>query len=393
MTAIDGNAGVTAPLGFRAAGIACGLKQSGRLDLAMVVNDGPSHVAAGVFTRNQVPAAPVRWSSQVLRDGKLRAVVLNSGNANSCTGAAGYQDTLDTAAKVADRLGVAMEDVGVCSTGVIGERLRLPTLLSGVDSVVDELGAGPGHDLAAATAVMTTDTVPKQTVLHTGEGWSVGGFSKGSGGIAPSMATTLSVLTTDAVVEPAVLDAALRRAVDLTFNRLDIDGSTSTNDCVIALSSGASGVEVGAEQLAEALLRVCDSLVRQLHADAEGVTKQITITVRGALTEDDAVTVGRAISRDNLLKAGFFGSDANWGRVIVPIGRSGVDIDPDRLDVTLNGVQVCKGSAPHADKSLVDLSGREIEVLVDLNLGGAEATVLTTDLSHQYVHMNSAYTT
>lgn len=393
MTEIDGNAGVTAPQGFRAGGIACGLKQSGKLDLAMVVNDGPNDVAAGVFTRNQVPAAPVRWSSQVLRDGKLRVVVLNSGNANSCTGAAGYQDTLDTAEKVADRLGVAMEDVGVCSTGVIGERLQLSTLLSGVDIVAESLGTGRDHDLAAATAVMTTDTVAKQVALRCERGWSIGGFSKGSGGIAPSMATTLSVLTIDAVVEQPVLDAALRRAVDLTFNRLDVDGSTSTNDCVLALSSGASGVEVGAEELAAALLRVCDSLVRQLHADAEGVTKEITITVRGALTEDDAVTVARAVSRDNLLKAGFFGSDANWGRVIVPVGRSGVDIDPDRLDVTLNGVQVCKGSAPHADKSLVDLSGKEIEVLVDLNLGGAEATVLTTDLSHRYVHMNSAYTT
>lgn len=393
MTDIDGNAGVTAPKGFRAAGIACGLKQSGKLDLAMVVNDGPNHVAAGVFTRNQVPAAPVRWTSQVIRDGKLRTVILNSGNANSCTGAGGYQDTLDTAAKVAERLGVAMEDVGVCSTGVIGERLQLSTLLSGVDTVAAELGTGRDHDLAAATAVMTTDTVAKQAALRCEGGWSIGGFSKGSGGIAPSMATTLSVLTIDAVVEQPVLDEALRRAVDLTFNRLDVDGSTSTNDCVIALSSGASGVEVGAEELAAALLRVCESLVRQLHADAEGVTKEITITVRGALTEDDAVTVARAISRDNLVKAGFFGSDANWGRVIVPIGRCGVDVDPDRLDVTLNGVQVCKGSAPHADKSLVDLSGKEIEVLVDLNLGGAEATVLTTDLSHRYVHMNSAYTT
>ena len=393
MTAIDGDIGVTTPLGFRAAGIACGLKESGRPDLTMVVNDGPNHVAAGVFTRNQVPAAPVRWSSQVLRDGKLRAVVLNSGNANSCTGAGGYQDTLDTAAKVAESLGVPMEDVGVCSTGVIGERLQLPVLLSGVDTVIESLGTGPDHDLAAATAVMTTDTVPKQAALRCDGGWSIGGFSKGSGGIAPSMATTLSVLTTDAVVEPAVLDSALRRAVDLTFNRLDVDGSTSTNDCVIALSSGASGVEVGAAELADALLRMCDSLVRQLHSDAEGVTKEITITVRGALTENDAVTVARAISRDNLVKAGFFGSDANWGRVIVPIGRCPVEIDPDRLDVTLNGVQVCKGSAPHVDKSLVDLSGREIEVLVDLNLGGAEATVLTTDLSHQYVHMNSAYTT
>lgn len=393
MTTIDGDIGVTTPLGFRAAGIGCGLKQSGKPDVAMVVNDGPNYVAAGVFTRNQVPAAPVRWTSQAIRDGRLRAVVLNSGNANSCTGAAGYQDTLDTAAKVAERLGVPMDDVGVCSTGVIGERLQLATLLSGVDTVTDGLGTGREYDLAAATAVMTTDTVPKQAAMRCAGGWSIGGFTKGSGGIAPSMATTLSVLTTDAVVEQAVLDAALRRAVDLTFNRLDVDGSTSTNDCVIALSSGASGVEVGAEELAAALLRMCESLVRQLHADAEGVTKEITITVCGALTEDDAVTVARAISRDNLVKAGFFGSDANWGRVIVPVGRSGVDIDPERLDVTLNGVQVCKGSAPHEDKSLVDLSGRRIDVLVDLNLGGAEATVLTTDLSHQYVHMNSAYTT
>jgi glutamate N-acetyltransferase/amino-acid N-acetyltransferase len=393
MTAIDTGRGVTTPQGFLAAGIACGLKQSGKLDLAMVVNDGPSDVAAGVFTRNRVPAAPVRWSSQVLRDGKLRAVVLNSGNANSCTGAAGYQDTLDTAAKVADWLDVPMEDVGVCSTGVIGERLPLRTLLSGVDTVIHKLGAGQGHDRAAATAVMTTDTVPKQAAMRCAGGWSIGGFTKGSGGIAPSMATTLSVLTIDAVVEQPVLDTALRRAVDLTFNRLDVDGSTSTNDCVIALSSGATGIKVGAEELAEALLLMCQSLVRQLHSDAEGVTKEITIIVRGALTEDDAVTVARAISRDNLAKAGFFGSDANWGRVIVPIGRCGVDVDPDRLDVTLNGVQVCKGSAPHADKSLVDMSGREIEVLVDLNLGGAEATVLTTDLSHGYVHLNSAYTT
>lgn len=393
MSTIDCTIGVTAPAGFRAGGIACGLKKSGRPDLTLVVNDGPHQIAAGVFTRNQVPAAPVRWTSQVIRDGKLHAVVLNSGNANSCTGAAGYQDTLDTAERVADLLGVPMEDIGVCSTGVIGERLQLPVLLGGLETLIGSLGAGPESDLAAATAVMTTDTVAKQAALRCEGGWSIGGFTKGSGGIAPSMATTLSVLTIDAVVEQPVLDAALSRAVDLTFNRLDVDGSTSTNDCVIALCSGASGVEVGAQELAAELLRICDTLVRQLHADAEGVTKEITITVRGALTEEDAVTVARAISRDNLAKAGFFGSDANWGRVIVPIGRCGVDIDPDRLDVTLNGVQVCKGSAPHADKSLVDLSGRLIEVLVDLNLGAAEATVLTTDLSHGYVHMNSAYTT
>lgn len=392
MTVIDRGTGVTAAQGFRAAGIACGLKQSGKHDLALVVNDGPAHVAAGVFTRNKVPAAPVRWSSQVVRDGSLNAVVLNSGNANSCTGAGGYQDTLDTAARVAERLDVPMEQVAVCSTGVIGERMALPPLFAGIDTIVGELDRGVETDLAAATAVMTTDTVPKQASLRR-DGWAVGGFSKGSGGIAPSMATTLSVLTIDAVVEPAELATALDRAVELTFNRLDVDGSTSTNDCVIALASGASGIEAGETELFEALLAVCDSLVRQLHADAEGVTKEITITVRGALTEQDAVVVARAISRDNLVKAGFFGADANWGRVIVPIGRSGIDIDPDRLDVTLNGVLVCKGSSPHADKSTVDLSGRVIEVLVDLNLGDAEATVLTTDLSHQYVHMNSAYTT
>jgi glutamate N-acetyltransferase/amino-acid N-acetyltransferase len=389
--AVTRTSGVTTPAGFRAAGVAAGIKASGAPDLTLVVNDGPSDAAAAVFTTNKVKAAPVLWSQQAVSDNRLRAVVLNSGGANACTGPEGFQDTHRTAEKVAEVLEISAVDVAVCSTGLIGERLPMDAVLSGVDKAAAALGSGEDAGLNAATAVMTTDTRPKQSALTHPAGFSVGGFAKGAGMLAPNMATMLSVVTTDALVEPARLDAILKATTKVTYGRLDVDGGTSTNDTVLVLASGASGVAPSEEDFAEALHAVCHDLVRQLQGDAEGVTKEIAITVRGAANEEEAVTVARVVARDSLVKTAFFGSDPNWGRILMAVGNAPARVDADRIDVTLNGVLVCAGGVRAGDRTAADLSGRDIEVLIDLHLGDGAATVLTTDLSHDYVEENSAY--
>lgn len=381
---------VTAANGFRAAGVAAGIKASGALDLALVINEGPSSAAAGVFTRNQVKAAPVLWSAQVLTGRRLRAVVLNSGGANACTGPGGFQDTHATAERVAQVLDCGAAEVAVCSTGLIGERLPLDAVLSGITRAAAELTATPEAGLAAATAVLSTDTVPKQAAV-TSAGWTVGGFAKGVGMIAPSLATMLCVLTTDAAVDESTLDAVLRSATSETFERLDIDGSCSTNDTVLLLASGASGVMPDGAEFAAAVRQVCHELVKSLQADAEGVTKEIAITVRGAASDADALAAARAVARDSLVKTACFGSDPNWGRIAAAVGASAATVAADTLDVRINGLLLCQGGAVAADRSKADLSGREIIVEIDLHLGEGQATVLTTDLSHGYVDENSAY--
>ncbi|GAB3532418.1 bifunctional glutamate N-acetyltransferase/amino-acid acetyltransferase ArgJ [Phytohabitans suffuscus] len=381
---------VTTPEGFRASGVAAGLKTSG-LDVALVVNDGPQASAAGVFTTNRVKAAPVLWSQQVLRAGLVRAVVLNSGGANACTGPRGFQDTHATAEHAAAALGgIGAGDVAVCSTGLIGEPLPMDKLLLGVDAAAGVLDAEGGRD--AAEAIMTTDTRPKTTVVRS-QGWSVGGMAKGAGMLAPGMATMLSVLTTDAVAEPRVLDAALRAATRVSFDRVDSDGCMSTNDTVLLLASGASGVTPTAQELTAAVTAACHDLAQQLLADAEGATKEVAIEVVGAAGEDDAVEVGRAVARNNLVKTALFGNDPNWGRILAAVGTTAAAFEADALDVAVNGVWVCKGGAAAEDRSAVDLSGRAVTIRIDLHAGADEATIWTNDLSHAYVHENSAYST
>jgi glutamate N-acetyltransferase / amino-acid N-acetyltransferase len=388
--------GVTAPAGFRATGIAAGIKASGKLDLALVFNEGPDYAAAGVFTRNQVKAAPVLWTQQVLADGRLRAVVLNSGGANACTGPGGFQDAHATAEALAAALSewgseTGAIDVAVCSTGLIGDRLPMDKVLAGVADVVHEMAGGITGGEEAARAIMTTDNVPKQVALHHPNNWTVGGMAKGAGMLAPSLATMLCVLTTDAVAEPSSLGAALRRATARTFDRLDIDGACSTNDTVLLLASGASGVTPSQADLDEAVLRVCDDLCAQLQEDAEGVTKRIAISVTSALTEEDAVTAARVIARDSLVKTALFGSDPNWGRVLAAVGMAPVHLDPDRITVSFNGSAVCIDGVGAPGARDVDLSATDIDVAVDLGVGSACATIRTTDLSHAYVEENSAY--
>jgi glutamate N-acetyltransferase/amino-acid N-acetyltransferase len=382
---------ITAAQGFRASGVAAGLKQSGTPDVALVVNDGPLDVAAAVFTSNRVKAAPVLWSEQVVRDGRLVAVVLNSGGANACTGPAGFADTHATAEHAAKALGVSAVDVAVCSTGLIGERLAMDKLIAGIDAATAVLSDTGGAD--AAEAIRTTDTRAKQEIFRSPAGWTVGGMAKGAGMLAPGLATMLCVLTTDAVVDRADLDAALRAAAGQTFDRLDSDGCMSTNDTVLALASGASGIAADPDDLAAALEQVCKHLAWQLLADAEGATKEITIEVGGAASEDDAVDVGRAIARSNLLKCALFGNDPNWGRVLAAIGTTHAEFDPDRLDVSMNGVAICRNGAAGEDRSQVDLSGRHVVITVHLNAGVSGAVVWTNDLSHGYVEENSAYST
>ncbi|GAA3241774.1 bifunctional glutamate N-acetyltransferase/amino-acid acetyltransferase ArgJ [Dactylosporangium siamense] len=387
---------VTAPKGFRAAGVAAGLKATaGALDVALVVNDGPDWTAAAVFTGNRIKAAPVLWSQQVLRAGIVRAVILNSGGANACTGPAGFQDTHATAEHTAavlsgraSRFPVGAGDVAVCSTGLIGERLPLKKLLSGVDAAARGLARDGGA--AAATAIMTTDTVSK-TAVHSGQGFTVGGMAKGAGMLAPGLATMLVVLTTDAVADADVLDAALRAATRVSFDRIDSDGCMSTNDTVLLMASGAAGIQPTPEELTEAVTAVCADLATQLIADAEGATKEIAIEVTGAAGEDDAVEVGRSIARNNLVKTAFFGNDPNWGRILAAIGTTAAVFEPDEVDVAINGVWICKGGAAGEDRSKVDLSARAVTVTVDLHAGDATATVRTNDLSMGYVHENSAY--
>lgn len=382
---------VTAPGGFRAAGVAAGIKAEGKLDLALVVNDGPDQHAAGVFTRNKVQAAPVLWSRQVLAEGRLRAVVLNSGGANACTGPEGFQTTHATAERAAELLGCGAIEIAVCSTGLIGAQLPRESLLAGLGEAAKGLDGTGQAGTDAATAVLTTDNHPKQAVFRADAGWTIGGFAKGSGMIAPAMATMLVTLTTDAVVDRADLDTALRSATGRTFDRLDIDGGTSTNDTVLVLASGASGVRVGVEELSEALTTVCTDLVDQLQADAEGVTKHVTIAVSGAANETEALAVGRAVARDNLCKTAFFASDPNWGRIAMAVGNAEAELDPTRLEIVLNGVVVCKDGQAHGDRMAADLSGRDILVEIGLGVGEASGAIRTTDLSHAYVEENSAY--
>lgn len=392
--------GLTAPAGFRAAGIAAGIKASGAPDLALVFNEGPDYAAAGVFTRNKIKAAPVQWSQQVLTTGRLRAVVLNSGGANACTGPLGFQDTHATAEAVASALSdwgteTGAIEVAVCSTGLIGDRLPMDKVLAGVTEIVHEIAGGLTGGDDAARAIMTTDTVPKQVALHhsveSGDNWTLGGMAKGAGMLAPSLATMLVVLTTDAVADSAALDAALRRATALTFDRLDVDGSCSTNDTVLLLASGASEIAPSQDDLNEAVLRVCDDLCAQLQADAEGVTKRVVITVTGAETEDDALVAARVIARDSLVKTALFGSDPNWGRVLAAVGIAPVKLDPERISVSFNGSPVCVDGAGAPGARDVDLSGEDIAVVVNLGVGGHSASIRTTDLSHAYVEENSAY--
>ncbi|MGQ9349772.1 bifunctional glutamate N-acetyltransferase/amino-acid acetyltransferase ArgJ [Mycolicibacterium gilvum] len=388
--------GVTAPAGFRAAGIAAGIKASGKLDLALVFNEGPDHSAAAVFTRNKIKAAPVLWTQQVLTTGRLRAVILNSGGANACTGPGGFQDTHATAEAVAAALSAwgtetGAIEVAVCSTGLIGDRLPMDKVSAGVREIVQEMAGGLSGGEEAARAIMTTDTVPKQVALHHADNWTVGGMAKGAGMLAPSLATMLCVITTDAAAGPEALQSALRNAAARTFDRLDVDGSCSTNDTVLLLSSGASEVTPSQAALDEAVLRVCDDLCAQLQADAEGVTKRVLITVTGAESEDDAVTAARVIARDSLVKTALFGSDPNWGRVLAAVGMAPVKLDADRISVSFNGSPVCVDSVGAPGARDVDLSGEEIDVVVDLGVGSGTASIRTTDLSHAYVEENSAY--
>jgi glutamate N-acetyltransferase / amino-acid N-acetyltransferase len=408
---------VTAPLGFRAAGVAAGLKESGQPDVAVVLNDGPSRAAAAVFTRNRVQAAPVTWTRQVVSGGRVRAVVLNSGGANACTGAPGFQDTHATAEHLAKAIDDSPGEIAVCSTGLIGERLPMGKLLSGVDAAVAALSRAGG--LFAADAIRTTDTVVKiafrsgastatatstatSTAASTSSAsfatpatdlYTIGGMAKGAGMIAPALATMLCVLTTDADLTASELDAALRSAVAQTFDRLDTDGCMSTNDTVLLLASGAAGVRPDAGEFTVTLTEVCADLARQLQRDAEGAQKMITIEVIGAATENDAVTVGRAIARSNLVKCAIGGEDPNWGRILSAVGTTDAVFEPDRLNVAVNGVWVCRHGAAGDERARVDLTPKDATITVDLSAGPQSAVILTTDLTAAYVYENSAYST
>ncbi|MFJ4769732.1 bifunctional glutamate N-acetyltransferase/amino-acid acetyltransferase ArgJ [Streptomyces uncialis] len=379
---------VTAAQGFTAAGIAAGIKSNGNPDLALVVNNGPRLAAAGVFTSNRVKAAPVLWSEQVLKGGQVSAVVLNSGGANACTGPQGFQDTHATAEKAATVLGLNAGEVAVASTGLIGLLLPMDKLLPGVETAAARLSADGGEK--AAIAIKTTDTVHKTAVAR-GDGWTVGGMAKGAGMLAPGLATMLVVLTTDADVDSPALDGALRAATRVTFDRVDSDGCMSTNDTVLLLASGASGITPDNAAFAEAVRAVCDDLGRQLIGDAEGASKDIRIDVVGAATEADAVEVGRSIARNNLLKCAIHGEDPNWGRVLSAIGTTSAAFEPDQLNVAINGVWVCKNGGVGEDRDLVDMRYREVVVTADLAAGGESATIWTNDLTADYVHENSAY--
>ncbi|TDQ45408.1 bifunctional glutamate N-acetyltransferase/amino-acid acetyltransferase ArgJ [Actinorugispora endophytica] len=381
---------VTAPRGFRAAGVAAGIKGGEHRDVAVVVNDGPARSAAAVFTTNRVKAAPVLWSRQVVAGGRVRAVVLNSGGANACTGAPGFQDAHATAERLADALQDSAGEIVVCSTGLIGERLPMPELLAGVDAAAAEAARDGG--LNAADAIRTTDTVSK-IAFRRGEGFTIGGMAKGAGMLAPSLATMLSVVTTDAVLTSEQCDTLLRAATALTFDRVDADGCTSTNDTVLLMASGASGVAPDEAEFSRLLTEVCQDLCRQLLADAEGASKTIEIEVVGAASTADALTVGRSIARNALFKCAIYGEDPNWGRVLAAVGTTDAAFEPDQLNVAVNGVWICRGGAVGDDRSKVNLKPREVTVTVDLSAGPEAATVWTTDLTVEYVHENSAYST
>jgi glutamate N-acetyltransferase/amino-acid N-acetyltransferase len=378
---------VTAAKGFDAAAVSAGLKSSGGLDLALVVNRGPLQSAAAVFTSNRAQANPILWSKQVIADGTVSAIILNSGGANCFTGPQGFQVTHATAEAVGESLGVSAGDVLVCSTGLIGDQLPLDKMLAGVAAAGASLGP---HGEQASLAIMTTDSKPKRSVRE-GEGYTIGGMAKGAGMLAPGLATMLVVITTDAVVSSADLDSALRNATRVSFDRLDSDGCMSTNDQVSLLASGASGVEPELHAFTRLLTQVCADLAEQLQGDAEGASHDIRIEVVNALTEDDAVEVGRSVARNNLFKAAVFGNDPNWGRVLAAIGTTDAAFDPYDVDVSMNGVRVCHAGAPDRPRSEVDLSPRRVDLLIDLKAGTATATILTNDLTHDYVHENSAY--
>ncbi|MFJ9339452.1 bifunctional glutamate N-acetyltransferase/amino-acid acetyltransferase ArgJ [Streptomyces sp. NPDC101733] len=386
---------VTAAQGFTAAGIAAGIKANGNPDLALVVNNGPRLAAAGVFTSNRVKAAPVHWSEQVMRGGNVGAVVLNSGGANACTGPRGFQDTHATAEKAAAalnglELGIEHNagEIAVASTGLIGVLLPMDKLLPGIETAAAALSADGGE--AAAVAIKTTDTVHK-TATVTRDGWTVGGMAKGAGMLAPGLATMLVVLTTDADLDAGTLDKALRDATRTTFDRVDSDGCMSTNDTVLLLASGASGLVPEYEDFAQVVRTVCGDLARQLIGDAEGASKEIRIEVVGAASEDDAVEVGRSIARNNLLKCAIHGEDPNWGRVLSAIGTTRAAFDPDRLDVAINGIWVCRNGSVGEDRDLVSMKDREVRITADLRAGSESAVIWANDLTAEYVHENSAY--
>lgn len=380
---------VTFPKGFLAAGVAGGLKSNGNKDLALVLNQGPSYSAAAVFTSNRCKANPVLWSMEAIKDGEIRAIVLNSGGANCYTGAEGFQTTHQSAELVAELVGASAQDVLVCSTGIIGEQLNREKLLSAIRLAHSSLSSESGSD--AASAIMTTDSVPKVAFQQSPDGWRIGAMAKGAGMLAPALATMLVVITTDAELSASELDVALRAAVSVSFNRLDSDGATSTNDQVTLMASGASGIRPGLSDFQELLTEVCLDLATQLMADAEGASHSIYIEVSGAATEDEAVEVGRSIARNNLLKTAIFGNDPNWGRILAAIGTTKAAFDPYNIDVSINGVLVSRGGGPAADRSLVDLTARDVYIQINLNTGSSSATIMTNDLTLSYVQENSAY--
>ena len=379
---------VSFPDGFRAAGVASGLKASGKRDIALVVNDGPKHAAAAVFTSNRCKANPILWSQEVIKSGLARAIILNSGGANCYTGPQGFQTTHATAERVGELIGAGAAEILVCSTGLIGEQLDRDKLLSGVEETFSTLAADGGA--SAAEAIMTTDTVPKLATRQ-GSGYRLGGMAKGAGMLAPALATMLVVITTDADLEPQELDAALREAARLSFDRLDSDGAMSTNDQVTLMASGAAGVKPEPAEFQELLTELCRELALKLLDDAEGASHNIHIKVQGAASETDALEVGRAIARNNLFKTAIFGNDPNWGRILAAIGTTSAAFDPYDIDVSMNSVLISSKGMPAADRSKVDLSDREVVIEIDLHSGDQAATVVTNDLTHAYVEENSAY--
>jgi glutamate N-acetyltransferase/amino-acid N-acetyltransferase len=380
---------VTFAKGFAASGVACGLKTSGKKDLAVVVNQGPLQLASAVFTTNRCQANPILWSKEVIKDQKVSAIVLNSGGANCYTGPQGFQTTHATAEALANHLEVSSSDVLVCSTGLIGEQLDRERLLEGVKSAVETLSHDGG--VFASEAIMTTDSVAKRAEAESSSGWRIGGMAKGAGMLAPGLATMLVVITTDAVIDSAELDSALRAATRVSFDRLDSDGCMSTNDQVTLMASGASGTAAQMDEFQELLTQVCKELALKLLDDAEGASHNIHITVEGAASEDDAVEVARSVARNNLFKAAIYGNDPNWGRILAAVGTTRAEFDPYNIDVAINGVLISSNGQPAGDRGLIDLTPRKVEININLNVGVDFATVVTNDLTHEYVEENSAY--